>query len=377
MNNKQDKFDIFISENFIPFSGKENVIEWLDITDEKFNTFKISRKLRSLAVPLLVEGNAKQMYSINKDKINTYDDLYTFLLIEYKPINYEFRCTKSYSGPSTLSPSNLIEDASIRKNVVFDDKQKMITSTFELNDSLTQPPILRATALSDLGATNSFGDDPVNRSNVESPSVVEDNLLKEEFLIPSTATDNVIISSNSPYTMNSEQETKVPCSSISIDIGATDTIGEAPVQNVLVTSTDDSPTVIDTALNNDSKVDTGCFKRESRMSESCKIGLIRRSKNIYNHSTSLPISNTYQLYETSALLQIKILQQYIPNRVKHSVWNTMLYKKRKKIKHLSTNNFGKNSFIEWSKLIDDRHSSFVCYFFRLFFVFRSVYFVAV
>ena len=73
-----------------------------------------------------------------------------------------------YSGPSTLSQSNLIQDGSIRKNVVFDDKPKMRTSTFELNDCLPQSPILRSTALLDLGATGSSDDDSVNRSNVAS-----------------------------------------------------------------------------------------------------------------------------------------------------------------------------------------------------------------
>ena len=35
----QDPFDTFILSNFSPFSGSENVIEWLDSTDEKFHIF--------------------------------------------------------------------------------------------------------------------------------------------------------------------------------------------------------------------------------------------------------------------------------------------------------------------------------------------------
>ncbi|CAF1349714.1 unnamed protein product [Rotaria sordida] len=107
----EDAFDAFILNNFSPFSGNENVIEWLDITDEKFNIFEISRNLRCLAIPLLVKGDAKRTYINDKNKINT---------------------------------------------------------TFEANDSLPQPPILRSTALLDLGATSLSGDDPVNRSNVAS-----------------------------------------------------------------------------------------------------------------------------------------------------------------------------------------------------------------
>ncbi|CAF3754448.1 unnamed protein product [Rotaria sordida] len=76
--------------------------------------------------------------------------------------------TKSYCDPPTLSQSSLVQDASIRKKDVFDENPKMTTSTFEANDSLPQPPILRSTALLDLGATSLSGDDPVNRSNVAS-----------------------------------------------------------------------------------------------------------------------------------------------------------------------------------------------------------------
>ncbi|CAF1511104.1 unnamed protein product [Rotaria sp. Silwood1] len=189
----EDAFDAFILNNFSTFSGNENVIEWLDTTDEKFNAFKLSRKLRYLAIPLLVKGEAKRAYINNKDKINTYDDFYTFLLMEYKPINHNIPNVKSYSDPLTLSQSDLIQDASIQKNVAFDDKPKIASYTFELNDSLLQPPILRSTALLDLGATGSSGDDPVNQSNVASSQntflnssildeTVMNNLSNEEFL---------------------------------------------------------------------------------------------------------------------------------------------------------------------------------------------------
>ncbi|CAF1381586.1 unnamed protein product [Rotaria sordida] len=164
----EDAFDGFILNDFSPFSGDENLIEWLDITDDKFNTFKISRKLRCLGIPLLIKGDAKRTYINNKNEINTYDDLCTFLLMEYKPINHNFQHTKSHSDPLTLSQSNLIQDASIRKKDVFDEKPNMTTSTFEANFSLPQPPILRSTALLDLGATGLSSDDPINRPNVAS-----------------------------------------------------------------------------------------------------------------------------------------------------------------------------------------------------------------
>ena len=82
-----DEFDSFILNNFNPFSGSENVTDWLNNTDKKFKSHKISRNLRSIAVPLLVEGDAKAKYILNRNTIKSYDDLYEFLLINYaRPI---------------------------------------------------------------------------------------------------------------------------------------------------------------------------------------------------------------------------------------------------------------------------------------------------
>ncbi|CAF3827803.1 unnamed protein product [Rotaria sp. Silwood1] len=164
----EEAFDVFILNNFSPYSGNENVTEWLEITDEKFNTFKMTRKLRHLAIPLLVKGDAKQIYFNNKNNINTYDDFYVLLWKEYKHTSRNLPHTKPYSDPTMLDQSNLIQDASVQKNVAFADKSKIASNTFELNDSLPQPPILRSTALLDLGATGLSGDDPVNRSKVAS-----------------------------------------------------------------------------------------------------------------------------------------------------------------------------------------------------------------
>ena len=40
-NEIEDEFDSFILNNFNPFSGSEDVIDWLDNTDKKFNLHKI------------------------------------------------------------------------------------------------------------------------------------------------------------------------------------------------------------------------------------------------------------------------------------------------------------------------------------------------
>lgn len=76
-------FDRFICEHFVPFSGKQPVDQWLDETDTLFHRFKISRKLRLKAVPLLVQGEAKRKYIKNRQSITTFDDFYEFLFTHF------------------------------------------------------------------------------------------------------------------------------------------------------------------------------------------------------------------------------------------------------------------------------------------------------
>ncbi|CAF3374121.1 unnamed protein product [Rotaria sp. Silwood2] len=61
-NEDELEFDSLILNNFNPFSGSENVVDWLVNTDKKFNLHKISRNLRHLAILLLIEGDAKIKY---------------------------------------------------------------------------------------------------------------------------------------------------------------------------------------------------------------------------------------------------------------------------------------------------------------------------
>ena len=52
-------FEVFILDNFIAFSGKQNVILWLDQIEQKFDELRIGRNLRFKAIPVLIEGAAK------------------------------------------------------------------------------------------------------------------------------------------------------------------------------------------------------------------------------------------------------------------------------------------------------------------------------
>ena len=165
-SDKEKSFDLFVLNNFSPFSGIENVTEWLDVTDEKFHIFKISRKQRYVAIPLLVIGDAKRTYLPSRGTIKSYDGFYTLLLTRYDVDNSIRQNPSSRSYTSTTGQGNLSHDLSTKKNVVFDDQRKSLGKTFDLTDSSPQPPILQSTALVDLGATEVIGDVPVNRSNV-------------------------------------------------------------------------------------------------------------------------------------------------------------------------------------------------------------------
>ena len=165
-SDKEKSFDLFVLNNFSPFSGIENVTEWLDVTDEKFHIFKISRKQRYVAIPLLVTGAAKRTYLLSQEIIKSYDDFYTLLWTRYDVGNSNTQNPSLRSYTSTVDQGNLSHALSTHKNDFFDDQQKSLGKTFDLTDSSPQSPILRSTPLGDLGATGVTGDVPENRSNL-------------------------------------------------------------------------------------------------------------------------------------------------------------------------------------------------------------------
>jgi hypothetical protein len=162
----EDPFDTFIMSNFDQFSGSGNVIEWLDLTDEKFKVFKISRKLRYIAIPLLVSGEAKRAYLSNQEKITTYDEFYIFLWTQYDVDNNNAPHPSAHSFNSTDGQGNTPQNIPTQQNVVFDDQRQSSNQTFDILDGSLQPPILRSTALHDRGATGVAGNAPVSRSNI-------------------------------------------------------------------------------------------------------------------------------------------------------------------------------------------------------------------
>nr|ABL86689.1 putative gag protein [Philodina roseola] len=193
--NDELNFDSFILSHFTPFSGTENVIEWLDNTDKKFNDHKIPRNLRYIAIPLLVEGEAKRKYIRTRNKIRSFDDFYEFLLIHYDTSAPIIR-NIPYNSSSHLSHhNNGVHDSILHKNVTFDDQLKQRVSNLDLSDNLPPRPILRSTALADFGATKIFGDDSAQQSATTSPSSfshVTSSLNQTTYVIHKAIIDNLI-----------------------------------------------------------------------------------------------------------------------------------------------------------------------------------------
>jgi hypothetical protein len=162
----EDTFEDFIISNFNPFSGDEDVIEWLDATDEKFWRLKITSKLQYVAIPFLVTGKAKRIYLRNEGKIQTYNNFYSLMLTQYDVSSDNAPRHSTPSFTSTASQGNIPQNIPTQQNVVFDDQRQSSNQTFDILDGSLQPPILRSTALHDRGATGVAGNAPVSRSNI-------------------------------------------------------------------------------------------------------------------------------------------------------------------------------------------------------------------
>ncbi|CAF1362496.1 unnamed protein product [Rotaria sordida] len=194
-NEDEDKFDSFILNNFNPFSGSENVIDLLDNTDKKFNLYKISRNLRYMAIPLLVESDAKRKYFRNRNNIKSFDDFYELLVINHDVIEHNTRRFQPNPSSYSLNQNNFTHNSLTHKNISFDDQQKSTTNNFDLTDNLPPCPILRSTAMVDIGATRLSGDKPENRSTIASPSNVShntSNLDQTTYVIHKAIIDNLI-----------------------------------------------------------------------------------------------------------------------------------------------------------------------------------------
>ncbi|CAF1671473.1 unnamed protein product, partial [Adineta ricciae] len=79
----EDSFDIFILKYFTQYTGREDVIQWLDDTEEKFKKFDIGRHARFAAISFLLASEAKRRYIRYRASIKSFDDFYAFMLTEF------------------------------------------------------------------------------------------------------------------------------------------------------------------------------------------------------------------------------------------------------------------------------------------------------
>ena len=178
-NPTDNSFDTFILQHFTPFSGKQNVIQWLDDTEKTFNHFRIERSLRYDAISLLVERDAKSTYLKHRKEIQSFDDFYEFLLTHFDDSNAPIHRSKSAFSASATNSSKTTAPTPTR---LFDDSQ---CKTLNIDDSAhisSHTPNFCSTAMVDIGTTNSFGVNPAGR-----PTAGADN--SSSFASDQTMTD--------------------------------------------------------------------------------------------------------------------------------------------------------------------------------------------
>ena len=149
---EKNKFDTFILQHFVPFSGKQDVNQWLDKTENQFNQFKISRTQRFEAISLLVTGEAKRCYIKYRTDILSFDDFYGFLMSQY---------TVETSYPISSQSGHVMNNRDLT-NLPHETKSmpipnEKLSDNSEIIHNHHQPSSIRRTNVGGIGATNSIG----------------------------------------------------------------------------------------------------------------------------------------------------------------------------------------------------------------------------
>ena len=161
-----DDFDAFVLRNFIPFSGKQNVISWLDKTEQKFRELRMVQRLRFNAIPLLIEGAAKQAFLTHGKEIRSFDDFYEFLLSQFDMSNSDTNQSDCNCRVVNSQLSNLPTPFQPR---LTDNSTSTDTNLGDSTELTPQTPALCSTPIVDISATNTLGEahdtTSVNSSN--------------------------------------------------------------------------------------------------------------------------------------------------------------------------------------------------------------------
>ncbi|CAF3348071.1 unnamed protein product, partial [Rotaria sp. Silwood2] len=166
-----ESFDEFILENFIPFTGKQNVLQWLDETETKFNRFHIVRTVRYVAIPLLVEGDARYKYMRHRKKIRSFDDFYEFLLVQYDAED------RSLNAPKSLPvvDSKSCETCTFCQSKSANSIHQSSTNSSSASNVMGQSSIFTSDVTMNIEATNNIGE-----SSATKPAVVLDSSVNPE-----------------------------------------------------------------------------------------------------------------------------------------------------------------------------------------------------
>ncbi|CAF1536334.1 unnamed protein product [Rotaria sp. Silwood1] len=200
----ENSFDIFILQNFTPFSGEQDVNQWLSETKRKFNRLLIPRNLRFTAIPLLVEGPAKKVYILNRRNIQSYEDFYEILLLHFD---------------KTVIPSTLIsqQDSVFSQSNLFhhvkssEDETLQTMMLFETINVSEKPSTHHSTVLVDSGAATSSGEIPVSQSTVTNDNINNNlNLDETTNIFPTVLLQTLAKDPNTLKDNNSDIQKLVP-----------------------------------------------------------------------------------------------------------------------------------------------------------------------
>jgi hypothetical protein len=163
-----EDFDEFILRNFIPFTGKQNVVQWLDETETKFNRFHVVRNLRYTAIPLLVESEARYKYIKHRRDIRSFDDFYDFLLLHYDIKNHSFVTLKSCQ----VTDSKLSEACTSCHTKSSNESHPSVVKESNTSNVMRQSSVFSSNTTANIEATNGVGENSAVSSVVVSNSSI-------------------------------------------------------------------------------------------------------------------------------------------------------------------------------------------------------------
>ncbi len=153
-----------------------------------------------------MEGEAKRKYIYNRKKIKSFDDFYEFLLINYEVPECNIPCTEPYAPFHQFQSNDATHLTTTRRNITFDNSNKTNFSSVDLSEHLPPRPILRSTALVDMGTTSLSGDEPKIHSKItlsRSAHTITSNLDETTYVLRKAIIDNLI---KNPKTFQGDKE---------------------------------------------------------------------------------------------------------------------------------------------------------------------------